>query len=190
MSSDQSPITPWRAGPRREIARTRIFTLYAQHYDCPDDPSCSDEFSVIESPDWMNVVAITPDRRAVLVEQFRYGAAQVTLEPVAGMVEPGEDPMHTARRELAEETGYASENAPVRIGQVHANPAIMDNTCHFALIEGAEPTARTSFDVHEQIRTRLVPIDDVPGLIRSGTITHSLAVCAFHFYFDHIRAGT
>lgn len=134
----------------------------------------------------MNVVAVTPDRQAIMVEQFRYGVARLTLEPVAGMVEPGERPTQTAVRELGEETGFGSDEAPITLGKVDANPAIQTNACHFLLIENATLRTEPSFDTHEQLRTSLIPIDEVPGLIRNGTITHSLAVCAFHFYFDWV----
>lgn len=187
--TSHGPIKPWIAGDRTRLAETRIFSLWSQRFECPGQPERSGEFAVIDSPDWMNVVAITTDGLAIMVEQFRYGVGRVTLEPVAGMVEPGEDPLATAARELLEETGYSSVELPVSLGRVDANPAILNNRCHFAMIENATLTHEPSFDTHEQLRTRLIPIDEIPGLIRAGAITHSLAVCAFHFYFDYVRSG-
>ena len=84
---------------------------------------------VLESPDWVNVVATTTDGRVILVEQFRYGVGEISLEPPAGIVEPGEESGVTARRELLEETGYGGGRWRY-LGSVQPNPAFHDNLCH------------------------------------------------------------
>src|SRR5206468_136716 len=49
-------------------------------------------FSVLDCDDWVNIVALTPDERVVLLRQFRVGAGRVCLEIPGGIIEPGEDP--------------------------------------------------------------------------------------------------
>jgi 8-oxo-dGTP pyrophosphatase MutT (NUDIX family) len=61
---------------------------------------------VIQGPDFVVVVAVTPQHQLLLVRQFRVAAAGVTLELPAGHADPGETPEEAARRELLEETGY------------------------------------------------------------------------------------
>ena len=58
------------------------------------------------SPDWVNVLALTPDARLVLVRQFRFGIDDFSLEIPGGVIETGEDPVAAGLRELREETGY------------------------------------------------------------------------------------
>jgi 8-oxo-dGTP pyrophosphatase MutT (NUDIX family) len=60
---------------------------------------------VLESSDWVNVVALTADERVVLVRQYRFGTEEIGLEIPGGLVDPGETPLEAARRELREETG-------------------------------------------------------------------------------------
>ena len=61
---------------------------------------------VLESVPWVNLVALTPDRRLVMIRQFRFGVGYTTLETPGGMVDPGEDSRAAAERELLEEKGY------------------------------------------------------------------------------------
>ena len=183
MSSDYlSGVKPWTRTDERVIARTRIFDLYEADWTCREDDTKSGSFVQIRSRDWVNVIAVTPSDELVMVEQFRFGSESVTLEPVAGIVEAGEDPMDTCRRELLEETGYVSEGTIRPIGWTYTNPAILTNKCHYGLITDVKPTGKRNLDQHEQLATRLVPIADAPGLIAKGVITHALAVCAVYFY--------
>lgn len=177
-------VKAWSAGRERLLARTRIFDLYESDWNCHEDERKSGSFVQIRSRDWVNVIAITPADELVMVEQFRFGVGRVTLEPVAGMVEPGEDPMLTCRRELLEETGYVSDGEVTPIGVTDTNPAILNNRCHVGLMRDVTPTDARSFDRHEQLFTRLVPVSELRGLIAQGVITHSLAVCAVFFYLS------
>ncbi|MFI4893006.1 MAG: NUDIX hydrolase [Phycisphaerales bacterium JB058] len=190
MSSDYlSGVKPWTSTGERLLARTRIFDLNEKDWTCEEDASKSGSFVQIRSRDWVNVIAVTPSDELVMVEQFRFGSECVTLEPVAGIVEAGEDPMETCRRELREETGYVSDGGVKRIGWTYTNPAILTNKCHYGLLTDVRPTGERSFDQHEQLATRLVPVADAPGLIAKGVITHALAVCAVHFYMADRAAG-
>ena len=175
-------VKPWTPTGERLIAKTRIFDLYETDWTCNEDAAKSGSFVQIRSRDWVNVIAVTPSDELVMVEQFRFGSQCVTLEPVAGIVEAGEDPMDTCRRELLEETGYTSDSVVKPIGWTHTNPAILTNKCHYGLVTDVKPTGARKFDQHEQLATRLVPVSDVPGLVAKGVITHALAVCAVYFY--------
>ena len=93
------------------------------------------EFIVAHAPDWVNVVAVTPEGKIVLVRQFRFGSNALSLEVPGGVMEEGEDPIAAGVRELSEETGYGGGKARL-LGSVHPNPAIQDNRCHFVLVEG------------------------------------------------------
>ena len=130
----------------------------------------------------MNVIAVTPDKELVMVEQFRHGSDTIELEIPGGMMDAGESsPVATGIRELREETGYEGENARV-IGDILPNPAIMANTCYTILVENCRLRHAIALDHSEDIITRLVPIADLRDLVRARRIRHSLVVVAlYHF---------
>ncbi len=141
-------------------------------------------YKVLRIASWANVVALTPEREVILIEQYRHGIDDLTLEIPGGVIEPGEDPLAGAARELREETGYAGD-APILIGRVHPNPAIQDNVCYTYLIDNARRVGELQLDPGEQIAVRAVPLDAIPGFLRDGLITHSLVVAAFHWLALH-----
>ncbi len=138
------------------------------------------QFFVIENPDWINVIPVTPDREVVLIEQFRHGIQEFTLEIPGGMVDRGESPLIAASRELTEETGYVSSDL-IQMGKSRPNPAIQDNWIYHFLAPDCRYTGQANFDEHESIVTKLVPLKEIPEMITNGEIGHSLVVAAFHY---------
>ena len=180
-----SLVAPWDVTEVRQIAATPIFTIRTRRCECPEDPTRSGEFYYLDSRDWCNVIAITDDDLVVMIEQFRYGTAEVTLELPGGVIDPGEDPAAAGCRELMEETGYAGDDIEM-IGSVAVNPAMQNNTCHFGLVRGARLVGEQRPDEHEKIGVRLVPHSELRRLVADNVIKHSLIVAAL--YLHEIRS--
>src|SRR4051812_33508397 len=125
------------------------------------------EYYVVRLADAVNVVAITADRRLVLVRQFRAGSGRDSLETPGGLLNPGEDPLVAGARELLEETGYAG-SAPRWLGTVWSMPSLLSSRCTTILIEDARPVAPTAFDDHEELTLALVSEAEVPAMIADG----------------------
>ena len=180
MSSTEAAPARWEKLGEESLAATPIFDLRRAHYRHPRRGRERD-FVVLDVPDWVNVLALTPDHRFVLVNQFRFGTNDFSLEIPGGVLERGEDPVAGGLRELREETGYSGKNARV-LGRVHPNPAIQNNTCHIVLVENAAPAAATQWDHDEEIAVSLLPVDEVYALVHAGRITHALVLDALlHF---------
>ena len=172
-------VGDWQLSDDEMIAETRVFTLRRHRAASPADPGKSGEFVYLDAPDWVNVVALTPEREVVLIEQYRHGIHEVTLEVPGGTVDDGEDPLRAGLRELREETGYEGTGGRL-IGLVTPNPAMMNNRCHTVLVREVARRHEPAFDGLEEIHTRLAPFEEVPDMIRNGAITHALVVAAFH----------
>ena len=180
MNTDSGGPARWARGAERSLATTRIFDLKSVRYSHPVRGT-DREFVVIDAPDWVNVVALTPDGRIVLVRQFRFGTDDFSLEIPGGVVEPGEDPLAAGIRELREETGYAGGRASI-LAVVAPNPAVQRNRCHLILVEGAVKEREVEWDADEEIAVSAAPVEEVLAWARSGRITHSLVLCGlFHF---------
>jgi 8-oxo-dGTP pyrophosphatase MutT (NUDIX family) len=133
------------------------------------------DYYVIRLADAVHVIAITPDRKLVLVRQFRAGSGRDSLETPGGLLNPGEDPLVAGARELLEETGYAGR-APIFLGTVWSNPSIVSSRITTILIEDARPVGATAFDEHEELTLQLVAEAEIPALLEDGRIDHALVV--------------
>ncbi len=138
---------------------------------------------VLESVDWVNVVALTSKEEVILVRQYRFGVASTTLEPPGGMVDPGETPLAAARRELEEETGYRGGRWQ-SLGAVQPNPAYHDHLCHHWLAEGVERGGPPAPTAGEAIQVERVTQAQIVAAVQRGEIQHALALSVLSRVFD------
>ena len=174
-------IKPWEKISSKPAADFRIFSIRTDRKVSPRTNSPHD-FYVIDCVNWVNVVAITSDQKMVMVEQYRHGSNTVELEIPGGMMDAEDvSPEVTAARELREETGYEGDRIRV-IGRVLPNPAIMSNVCFTVLIENCRCVHPVEFDQGEDLVTSLVSVADVPKLVATGKIQHSLVIAGLYCY--------
>lgn len=123
-----------------------------------------DRFHVLEQPNWAAVICVTDAGEVVLSEQYRHGAQRVTLELPAGVIEPHEEPLVGAKRELREETGYESEDW-VHLMSIHPEPSRHAHTAHFFVARGARKQTEQELDSTENVLVRTLPLADLDGLV-------------------------
>ena len=125
---------------------------------------------IFEYPDWVDVIALTDELNVVLVDQYRHAVGQMRTEFPAGVVDnAGEEPLAAIKRELREETGYASEEWQL-IGTAPVNPALQTNRVYSFLALGARKVADQDLDEGEAIRTHELPLSVLIESVGSGAI--------------------
>jgi len=172
-------IDTWKINRSEIVADCKIFSV-RRDYSVRDSDGVEFPFYCLENGDWVNVIPITKEGEVLLIEQYRHGIEEITLEIPGGMVDNGEDAELAATRELVEETGYVPAET-ILLGRSRPNPAIQNNWVYHYLAIDCEKHHEPEFDATESVLTKLVPFDDVQNLIIDGKITHSLVVAAFHW---------
>lgn len=129
------------------------------------------KITLLTGNDSVNVLAITKERKALMIHQYRFGISQYILELPGGLVDDGEFHLTAAKRELMEETGYSAEQW-IYLGRVASNPVFMDSYVHHYLAIDAEKTAETSHEPAEDITIAELPIEEVSQKLKAGDFLH------------------
>lgn len=162
------------------MADCRVFSVVKNRCRRESDQKESDYF-VIQSSDFVNVLALTKQKEVVMVRQFRHGREGYSWEIPGGLVDPGEAPLDAGVRELKEETGYVGSAARI-YATCSPNPAIMNNTCHFVLVEDVVFSGSLDWDENEEIEVRMIPLSEIKEYCRDGRIHHSMTLSALYHY--------
>lgn len=154
------------------ISSTRVFDGWLMKVNrdvvqLPNGEQATREYT--EHPGAVMVVPILDDGRYVMERQFRYPLHQVFLEFPAGKIDPGEDPIRTAHRELFEETGYKAESLEF-LTTIH--PVISYSTERILLYVARGLTAGArQLDENEFLDVLLVQPEELMAQIRAGQVT-------------------
>jgi ADP-ribose pyrophosphatase len=183
MSEDQ--LRHWTVRSSNYRFNEPFLRVRSDTVELPDGTIIEDYF-VRESRGFAIVIALTPERRVVLVRQYKHGIAQIVLEMPAGMIDEGESPEACAVRELAEETGYAGD-PPQLLRSLFADPTSSNASFHVFLVENAVRKFAQSLDTTEAILVETVTIDDLAAAARDGRIGSGSQVAAAYIALDHIR---
>lgn len=131
------------------------------------------EHHMVEHPGGAGVLAIIDDK-VVLVRQFRHPIGRQLWEVPAGIIDPGEEPIDAAKRELAEETGYTAQKWTF-MGKVLPVPGYSSEWLYLYLAEGLTP-GNQRLDESEELTVHCLPLDTVLAMLDRGEITDGKTV--------------
>src|SRR5699024_5963277 len=118
------------------IYKGQVITLEIKDVTLPNGETAKRE--CIKHPGAVAIIAITPDKKIVLVEQYRKPLERTLIEIPAGKMETGEKPEITAVRELEEETGYTTHNLTY-VDSFYTSPGFADECMHIYLTTDLQP---------------------------------------------------
>lgn len=145
-----------------------------------EDGTIVEPYYVLEYPNWANVVAVTEDKKIVLIKQYRHALGVIDLELPGGAVDPGEDPIEAAGRELLEETGFEAAHIEP-LCQLSPNPANHNNFSVSFLATGVKRTTQQILDETEEIDVELYSIEEVKQLLAEQKLIQTMHVAAFFY---------
>jgi ADP-ribose pyrophosphatase len=159
---------------QRTLLETRRFTVVERMVTRPDGGSASLQF--LRHPGSVAILPLLDDGRVCLIHSRRLTVDKTLVEIPAGTREPNEPPLETARRELAEETGYRAAHLEELVAY-YPSPGVMDERMWLYVATGLTegPHAR---EPNEEIENYLVAWDEAVAMVERGEINDGKSILA------------
>jgi len=152
----------------KEIFKGRIIDLYLEDVKLPNGNTSTRE--IVKHPGAVAVIAITPENKILMVEQYRKPLERTIVEIPAGKLEKGEKPIITAKRELEEETGYTCADLKPLIS-FYTSPGFADELVHLFITENLEKmTEAAELDEDEFVEVLEVTLEEAQEMIKNNKI--------------------
>jgi len=160
-------MKPWQTSSKQTILQHSKFLAVETHtVELPDGQIITD-WPWLITPDYVNVVAVTPDKTFLCFRQTKYALKETSLAVVGGYLEPDEAPLSAARRELLEETGYRATRWQ-KLGQYVVDGNRGAGTAHLFLAQGAHPVTRPQADDLEEQQLLHLSRTEVETALQAG----------------------
>jgi ADP-ribose pyrophosphatase len=163
----------------------RLLKVWRDRVSLPDGSEGGREY--IRHPGAVVVVAVLPDGRLLFERQFRYPLRRVFLELPAGKIDPGEDILDCARRELREETGYEAQQWR-HVGVMHPCIGYSDERIEIFLACGLRHVGHR-WDEGEFLELLTLSVDEAEEAIHGGELTDGKSIAALYRCLPLIAGG-
>jgi ADP-ribose pyrophosphatase len=135
---------------------------------------------VITHPGSVVVLPILPDKRILLIRQYRHATRQYMWELVAGRIDAGEQPKEAAMREMIEETGYRAKKLRVFL-DVFPTPGFLEERMYILLAEGLTAGEATP-EEDERIEAKAFTSKEVEKMIEGNVIRDAKTIAGVLYY--------
>ncbi len=142
-------MQPWHTLSRRTVLAHSKWLVVEEHTVELPEGRVIPNWPWVITPDYVNVVAVTDDGNFLCFRQTKYGVDGMTLATVGGYIEPDEEPLVAAQRELREETGYAAREW-IDLGHYRVDANRGAGTAYLFLAHGAQRVADVNADDLEE----------------------------------------
>lgn len=163
----------------------KIITLQVDDVQLPNGKAGKRE--IVKHPGAVAVIAITDDKKIILVEQYRKALERSIIEIPAGKIEPNEDPELTALRELEEETGYTTKKLQY-IQSFATSPGFADEIIHLYLAENiVKVEEKAELDEDEFVELMHVSLEEMESMITTKQIYDAKTAFAFLWVKNYLK---
>jgi ADP-ribose pyrophosphatase len=160
-------MNPWKVRSRQTVFhQPKWLTVERHELELPNGTIIPD-WSWVITPDFVNVAAITDADQFVVFRQNKYAVAGESLAPCGGYLEPGEDPLVAAQRELLEETGYEAGRW-LSFGAYAVDGNRGCGNAHIFVALGARQVAAINRDDLEEMHLTLMTRDNTRQALQAG----------------------
>lgn len=169
-------IGPWKILSSEYLIQDRWMTLRTDRCELPNG-LVLDKYYIREITDFVQIVPVNAEGHILIVRQYRHGPQVISTEVPGGLIDPGEEPIQAAERELLEETGCVADRFEA-VTPLYTNPARNTNSAHTFIAHNARIVQPPEQENTEHIEFEFVSRDALFTLIDNGQFAHALHVAS------------
>jgi ADP-ribose pyrophosphatase len=157
----------WKTLSKETILSTNKFLTVEKHSVPLPDGQVINDWQWVITPSFSNIVAVTDENKFLVINQYKYSLDDETLSTVGGYIEPGEDPLQSAKRELMEETGYEAKEW-ISLGSFMVDSNRGCGTANLFLATGATKISEPNHGDLEEQEVLLLSREQIESAIETG----------------------
>jgi ADP-ribose pyrophosphatase len=183
-------MNAWKTLSRQVLLKHSKFLTVENHTVELPDGRVIEDWPWVITPDFVNVLAVTREGDFLVFRQAKYGIEGTSLAPVGGYIEPGEDPLAAAKRELLEETGFKAQKW-INLGQYRVDSNRGAGSAHFYFALQAEKVKEVASDDLEEQEMLLLKLTELETALMSNQFKvlpwTAIVALALHYYKTNER---